>query len=171
MHSCEHPAAQRLFMQGRERPRQMKYCHHKALQLNIINLQPIKRRHVSRSFSESWRPLTSCLRVCEVEIGGEGPRSIVDFRHLREKRGTNFVKSVLSAVLSQNLLQRACLQRRGTHPLAIYRVKATDIIAKYQQPFRKGRKALVMALQANRNAMMCDGAQPFGFLNDLADQR
>ena len=149
----------------------MKYCHHKALQFNIINLQPIKRRHVPRPFSESWRSLTSCLRVCEVEIGGEGPRPIVDFRHLREKRCTNFAKSVPSAVLSQNLLQRSCLQRRRTHPLAIYRVEATDSIANYQQPIRKARQVLVMALQANRNAMMCDGCQPFGFLNDLADQR
>jgi len=107
----------------------MEYCHHKALQFNIINLQPIKRRHVSRPFSESWGPLASRLRVCEVEIGGKGPRPLVDFRYLREKRCTNFVKSVLSAVLGQYLLQRSCLQRRRTHPLAIYGVKATDSIA------------------------------------------
>ena len=158
MHSCEYPTAQRLFMQSRKRLRQMKYCHHKALQFKIINLPPIKRRHVPRPFSESWRPLTSCLWVCEVEIGGEGPRPVVDFRHLREKQCTNFSKPVLSATLSQNLLQRSCLQRRRTHPLAIYRVKATDSIANGQQPLRKAWQTLIMALQANRNAMMCDGS-------------
>src|SRR6516162_4242750 len=78
---------------------------------------------------------------------------------------------VLSATLSQNLLQCSCLQRRRTHPLAIYRVKATDSIANCQQPLRKAWQTLIMALQANRNAMIRDGCQPFGSLNDLADQR
>jgi len=117
----------------------MKDCHHESLQFNIINLQPIKRCHVSRPFSESRRPLTLCLRVCEVEISGEGPRPTVDFRHLREKRRGNFVKAMPSAVLDQNLLQSSCLQRRRTHPLAVYGVKATDGIAQYQQPFGEVR--------------------------------
>jgi hypothetical protein len=82
----------------------MKHCHHEALQFNIIDLQSIKRRHVTHPFFESLRPFTPCLRIGEIEIGREGSRPTDDFCDLREKSGTDFVKSVLVTALDQNLL-------------------------------------------------------------------